>query len=433
MRSASDPRQDGKGRRSKLYMNILLPAVGILLLAVLLVYGNLMLIRKSNEQERSYMAEMAGVLRKELPGLSDAEILQLIKKKEYGYVDPEIYDTGNVMLQRYGYDEDYFDAEGSRLRNRLLIFNLAMGFLFLLFILILYILHRRRVHREVQELQGYFAELNRGSYDLKLTQTEEGDLSLLQSDIFKITQLLRTSAEESREKSEDLSRWLADISHQLKTPIASMRIHLDNLMDDPEMPEELRKEFIRETSIQLEWVSSLVQILLGRMRWLVESAELKKEEMSLKAVAEEARKKLGILSEIAGVEVVWENETKGKIVGPEEIPEAKMIGDPDWQMEAVSNILKNCIEHSRTGEKVYLSLQSTTVFAELTIRDTGEGIPEEDLPHIFERFYRAANARRESVGIGLSLASSIIKNGGGRITVTSEKGEGSTFRIRYFL
>ncbi|MBR6172007.1 MAG: HAMP domain-containing histidine kinase [Eubacterium sp.] len=433
MRSASDPRQDGKGRRSKLYMNILLPAVGILLLAVLLVYGNLMLIRKSNEQERSYMAEMAGVLRKELPGLSDAEIMQLIKKKEYGYADPEIYDKGNVMLQRYGYDEDYFDAEGSRLRNRLLIFNLAMGFLFLLFILILYILHRRRVHREVQELQGYFAELNRGSYDLKLTQTEEGDLSLLQSDIFKITQLLRTSAEESREKSEDLSRWLADISHQLKTPIASMRIHLDNLMDDPEMPEELRKEFIRETSIQLEWVSSLVQILLKLAPIDAGTVELKKEEMSLKAVAEEARKKLGILSEIAGVEVVWENETKGKIVGPEEIPEAKMIGDPDWQMEAVSNILKNCIEHSRTGEKVYLSLQSTTVFAELTIRDTGEGIPEEDLPHIFERFYRAANARRESVGIGLSLASSIIKNGGGRITVTSEKGEGSTFRIRYFL
>ena len=337
------------------------------------------------------------------------------------------------MLQRYGYDEDYFDAEGSRLRNRLLIFNLAMGFLFLLFILILYILHRRRVHREVQELQGYFAELNRGSYDLKLTQTEEGDLSLLQSDIFKITQLLRTSAEESREKSEDLSRWLADISHQLKTPIASMRIHLDNLMDDPEMPEELRKEFIRETSIQLEWVSSLVQILLKLARIDAGTVELKKEEMSLKAVAEEARKKLGILSEIAGVEVVWENETQGKIVGSEEIPEAKMIGDPDWQMEAVSNILKNCIEHSRTGEKVYLSLQSTTVFAELTIRDTGEGIPEEDLPHIFERFYRAANAHRESVGIGLSLASSIIKNGGGRITVTSEKGEGSTFRIRYFL
>ena len=161
--------------------------------------------------------------------------------------------------------------------------------------------------------------------------------------------------------------------------------------------------------------------------------ELKKEEMDLLAVARDAQKKLGILAEIADVQIVWEDEPRGEVIDPESIPAVPMTGDPAWQLEAVSNILKNCIEHSGAGSKVYLSMRNTTVFKELTIRDTGDGIPEEDLPHIFKRFYRAKNARKESVGIGLSLASSIVEAGGGKIMVSSNRGEGTTFTIRYLI
>ena len=401
-----------------------------LILAVILLYGNLYLVSRQQEVERQQITAIVGLVREQLPDLSDAELMSLLK-------DPsdreERLEKGAALMQKYGYDDSFFASMENRLMWQLVLFNAVVIFATGIICVLLYVWHRKRLRREVRQLQQYFDQLNRGSYDLGPGQTSEGDLSMLQSDIFKVTQLLRTAAEHEKEKNEELSRWLADISHQLKTPIASIRINLDNMLDDPEMPVELRKDFMKECSMQLEWISSLVQTLLKLARIDAGTVELKKEEMDLLEVAREAQRKLGILAEIAGVDVVWEDEPRGEVIDPADIPAVPMTGDPAWQLEAVSNILKNCIEHSGSGSRVYLSMRDTTVFKELTIRDTGDGIPEEDLPHIFERFYRAKNARKESVGIGLSLASSIVEAGGGKIMVNSVRGEGTTFTIRYLI
>lgn len=417
-------------RRRKRQINRLMAVLFAIILAVVLLYGNILLVSRQKQQERQMITAMVGMLRKEMPSLSDKELMDLIK-------DPDEIEhrleRGELLLQKYGYDDWFFAKQERENMWQLILFNSSVIFITALTCILMYALHRRRVHREVRRLQRYFDDLNHGSYDLEPGQAVEGDLSMLQSDIFKVTQLLRTSAEREKAKSEDLSRWLADISHQLKTPIASIRINLDNLLDDPDMPPDLQHDFLKECSMQLEWISSLVMTLLKLARIDAGTVELKKEEMDLMAVAREAEQKLGILSEIAQVEVVWESEPRGELIDPADIGEVPMIGDPAWQLEAVSNILKNCIEHSPAGSKVYLSMRNTAVFKELTIRDTGEGINEEDLPHIFERFYRAQNATRESVGIGLSLANSVVEAGGGKIMVTSEKGEGTTFIIRYLM
>lgn len=417
-------------RRRKRQINRLMAVLFAIILAVVLLYGNILLVSQQKQQERQQITAMVGMLREEMPSLSDKELMDLIK-------DPDEIEhrleRGELLLQKYGYDDWFFAKQERENMWQLILFNSSVIFITALTCILMYALHRRRVHREVRRLQRYFDDLNHGSYDLEPGQAVEGDLSMLQSDIFKVTQLLRTSAEREKAKSEDLSRWLADISHQLKTPIASIRINLDNLLDDPDMPPDLQHDFLKECSMQLEWISSLVMTLLKLARIDAGTVELKKEEMDLMAVAREAEQKLGILSEIAQVEVVWESEPRGELIDPADIGEVPMIGDPAWQLEAVSNILKNCIEHSPAGSKVYLSMRNTAVFKELTIRDTGEGISEEDLPHIFERFYRAQNATRESVGIGLSLANSVVEAGGGKIMVTSEKGEGTTFIIRYLM
>ena len=416
-------------RRRKRQINRLMAVLFAIILAVVLLYGNILLVSQQKRQERQMITAMVGMLRKEMPSLSDKELMDLIK-------DPDEIEhrleRGELLLQKYGYDDWFFAKQERENMWQLILFNSSVIFITALTCILMYALHRRRVHREVRRLQRYFDDLNHGSYDLEPGQAVEGDLSMLQSDIFKVTQLLRTSAEREKAKSEDLSRWLADISHQLKTPIASIRINLDNLLDDPDMPPDLQHDFLKECSMQLEWISSLVMTLLKLARIDAGTVELKKEEMDLMAVAREAEQKLGILSEIAQVEVVWESEPRGELIDPADIGEVPMIGDPAWQLEAVSNILKNCIEHSPAGSKVYLSMRNTAVFKELTIRDTGEGISEEDLPHIFERFYRAQNATQESVGIGLSLANSVVEAGGGKIMVTSEKGEGTTFKILSF-
>ncbi|MBO6163066.1 MAG: HAMP domain-containing histidine kinase [Eubacterium sp.] len=419
-----------KNKINRRTRRILLAMGCALIMAGTLLYGNIWLISQQKEMERQQITAMVGLLREQFPELSDAELMKLLK-------DPadrqERLERGADLMQKYGYDDAFFSAREKRLMWQLVLFNSGVIFLTGVICVMLYAQHRLRVRKEVKELQRYFDELNHGSYDLDPGQTTEGDLSMLQSDIFKVTQLLRTAAEHEKEKNEALSRWLADISHQLKTPIASIRINLDNVLDDPDMPVELRKEFMKECSMQLEWISSLVQTLLKLARIDAGTVELKKEEMDILSVAREAQKKLEILAEIQGVEVVWEDEPKGEVIDPETLGPVPMTGDPAWQLEAISNILKNCIEHSGAGSRVYLSMRNTTVFKELTIRDTGDGIPEEDLPHIFERFYRAKNARKESVGIGLSLASSIVENGGGKIMVSSVRGEGTSFVIRYLL
>ena len=406
-----------------------LPAIAFaLLLAAILLYGNTRMIASHNREEEANTAVLVGVIREKLPELSDVEIIQYLQDTG----DREAFrKRGAELLERYGYDADYFSHSGDQLLWRLIIFNLSILGAAGVGCIVYYILHKRRVRREVLEIQNYFRELNQGSYDLKMEQMVESDMSLLQSDIFKVTQLLKTSAEDSKAKSEALSRSLADISHQLKTPIASIRIDLDNLMDDPDMPPDLRKNFLRECSIQLEWISSLVQTLLKLARIDAGTVEMRNEDMDLRAVACESKEKLGILSEISGVDIVWEDEPRGTLIDEKDVPSALMTGDASWQLEAISNIIKNCLEHSTAGSKVYLSLRDTTVFKELTIRDEGEGIPEADLPHIFERFYRAENAKKESVGIGLSLASSIVEAGGGKIMVNSERGKGTSFVIRY--
>jgi len=417
-------------RKHHTWLNRLPVIACAMLLAAVLLYGNVRLISSNREDETERTALLIGLLREKLPEVSDAEIMKYVKQ---GVGDEQLKKTGSELMQRFGYDEYYFSKNQNRMVVRLIIFNVGVVFIAGCGALTLYFLHRRKVHREVEELEAYFTELNRGSYDLQLEHSMEGDLSILQSEIFKVTQLLRTSAEESKAKSEDLSRWLADISHQLKTPIASIRINLDNMLDEPDMPPDLQHVFLKECSMQLEWVSSLVQTLLKLARIDAGTVILKREEMDLLAVAREAEEKLGILSEIAEVKIVWESEPNGDEIDPSELPAVPMMGDAAWQLEAVSNILKNCIEHSTAGSKVFLSIRDTTVFKELVIRDMGEGIPEEDLPHIFERFYRAKNAKRESVGIGLSLAASVIREGGGRISAVSEPGKGSTFTIRYLV
>ena len=178
-----------------------------------------------------------GIIRTNAPHLSDSELIQLVRG---GTVSKGTWEEGKSLLTKYGFDDDYYAQKGNELLRRLIWYNAAIivitgGGFFLV-----YVFHRRRVRRRVEELQEYFEELNKGTYNLDIGYSEENELSMLQSDIFKVTQLLRTAVDESRKKSDEMTRWLADISHQLKTPIASIRINLDNMIDDPDMPPERR-------------------------------------------------------------------------------------------------------------------------------------------------------------------------------------------------
>jgi signal transduction histidine kinase len=180
----------------------------------------------------------------------------------------------------------------------------------------------------------------------------------------------------------------------------------------------------------MEWIQSLVISLLKLARIDAGQVKLKKEDMDLQNLVKDSVDKLAVIMDLKNVSVEIEPVKKVNDKGIP-IPDPIVKGDYNWQLEAVTNIIKNSIEHSPNGGKVYVSIEPTSVYNRIVIRDEGEGISEKDIKHIFDRFYKAENSGPDSVGIGLSLSKSIIEAGGGYITVDSKKGKGTSFSVTY--
>ena len=258
-------------------------------------------------------------------------------------------------------------------------------------------------------------------YDLRLAENQEGEFSLLTNELYKITVALREAADQNRLARQELETALADISHQLRTPLTSLQIMVDNIYDDPEMPAATRQEFLRTISRQTEAMSSLVTTLLNLAKFDSKSIKLHRTKFPIAALLSEVQQNLAVLADIAEVKL----EISGDLT-------TEVSLDLRWQSEALTNIVKNCIEHSPIGSVVEIAVKQNPLFLRLIISDHGEGISPQDLHHIFERFYKSQNAKSSSIGIGLSLAKAIIESDQGQIAVRSVEGQGTTFTVTYY-
>ena len=380
--------------------------------------------------------ELAGMLGERFPELSEEEIIRLLNhrdrnKKEIDAKTDVLFDAyakkGKDLLSAYGYNEAYQSPRA----NKILVQSGLTSFFIVLSALtgltaVFYLRYKRRTE-EIDEIADYVRKLNEKNYDLLPSDNTEEGLSILKNEIYKTTVMLREIAENKTEETKRLSSSLEDISHQLRTPLASINIMIDNILDDPDMPPELRGEFLNDISGQVTWISELVNSLLTLAKFDAGTIVMKQEEIDARELIADAEKRLGILLDVRDVHVVHEDSENGE----EAQAPVLFVGDYKWQLEALSNIIKNCAEHSPAGARLYLSAEQNSIYTKITVRDEGEGISNEDLRHIFERFYKAKNSRPESIGIGLSLAKSIVETGHGFITVDSEEGKGSTFEIKY--
>ena len=236
--------------------------------------------------------------------------------------------------------------------------------------------------------------------------------------MYKTTILLRETAENSEKEKVSLSNSLANISHQIKTPITSMRIMLDNIEDNPNMDSKTRVEFIKEISKQVDWISSLVVSLLKLAKFDAGAIVMKNEEINVRNLIDKAVSNLAIILDVKNIKII------------SNIDEAATINaDYNWQLEAITNIIKNAVEHSSDNSNIYINVENTSVFVKIQIKDEGEGISKKDINHIFERFYKSKNSSENSIGIGLSLAKTIIEKANGYIKVESEDGKGTMFEI----
>lgn len=275
-------------------------------------------------------------------------------------------------------------------------------------------------YREIERLSGYLRKISSGDYSLDVRDNHEGELSILKSDIYKVTLMLSEQGELLKRDKIQLTEAISDISHQLKTPLTSMTVMVD-LLSDAKLPDEKRKEFTHNVSTQLERIDWLVSSLLKLSKIDAGTVVFKQEKIM---VQELIRKVLD--------PVLIPIDIKEQTVSLEGKDTVSFRGDLNWTVEALINILKNCVEHTQQGGEIQISFSENALFTEVIIVDNGKGIPKEDLPYIFNRFYKGKSASEDSIGIGMAMAHSIITNQNGHLVVTSEQGQGTTFQIKFY-
>lgn len=284
--------------------------------------------------------------------------------------------------------------------------------------IVFFYLGRRQVR--IQGICGYMEELIRGNYGLDIQDNGDDELSGLKNEVYKLTVFFREQAGRAAVNRRALADSVADISHQLKTPLTSVTVLVDNLADNEDMDADTRRRFLTEISAQLSGVSWLVATLLKLSRLDAGVVELENEPLQVKDLTEEVCSRLELMAEWRQVELYQEI--------PEEI---EIFGDAQWLTEAILNVVKNAVEHSEIGGRVKLKAEQNDVYTLLTVQNRGEVISQEEQKHLFERFYRGQSAGKDSVGIGLALAREIIKQQNGYITVESGKEQGTIFYIKF--
>lgn len=279
-----------------------------------------------------------------------------------------------------------------------------------------YIVTRRR-YKKIADLNNYLSLVCAGNYMIDIKDNTEGELSILKNNLYKVIVLLRSKNELLEKDKIYLADSLADISHQLKTPLTSLMVMVDLLKDEKNIDKQ--KQFISIIEIQISKIKWLVENLLKLSKLDAGTIKFKKEKIDVLSVITKSLSPFLVQMEMKNISL----ETT--------INDFSFTGDLNWTSEAVENIIKNCIEHTDDNGKLNIETGVTNIYSYIKITDNGCGIKKKDLPHIFERFYQGENSSKESVGIGLALAKTIVENQGGSIEVTSEENVGTEFIIKF--
>lgn len=283
---------------------------------------------------------------------------------------------------------------------------------------VLLISDRRKRLREITLLSDYIRRLAEGHLDLDIRDNAEGEISILKNELYKLTSRLSEQAASLQADKEGLSNAIADISHQLKTPLTTAMM-MAELLENKNLPPEKRQEFmenLRSALLRMEW---LVITLLKMAKLDSGSVEFKSEAVSSVKLLDSALEPLQIMMELRGQSVV-----KGNITP------LTLNCDFEWTREALTNILKNASEHSPDGGKIYILQGENTLYDWISVTDSGSGIKKQDLPRIFERFYGAN--KKGGIGIGLAMSRSIMRGQGGDLEVVSPEGQGATFTLKFY-
>lgn len=364
---------------------------------------------------------------KEYSLLANIKINNLIYiLKEKGITDDEIFNILNSdiedVVHKYGIDvnNDSILINYNSIKNHYLKTNIILLIIYTLIILIIYLYYHNKDRKKINEITNYIKEINRKNYSLDILDNNEDELSLLKNELYKITIMLKEQTENLKKDKINLKASISDISHQLKTPLTSISILLDDIIENPNMDKKTRDEFLYSIRKEVNNIQVLVQNLLKLSKFDANVIEFKKEKINVLNLLNKSLDKLEIIRELKNI-LININCSKKIYIN----------GDFSWEAEAISNILKNSIEYSNNNSNIDINVEDNPFYVKIIIKDHGIGMNELDLKNIFKRFYKGENSISSSVGIGLNLSKKIIEKDNGFIIASSVKGVGTTFEIKY--
>ena len=294
----------------------------------------------------------------------------------------------------------------------------VLFFVFTALLITIYSWEIKKRRDKLQQLNTYLSLICAGKYDLDIADNEEGKISILKNNLYKVIVLLRSQNAMLEKDKVYLADALANISHQLKTPLTSMMVMTELL--EREQDEAKRKQFVETIDKQLEKMKWLITYLLKLSKLDAGTIVFHTDEIALEEVLEASIEPYLLTMDLRNIHV-----EKGKLEGT-------IRGDFNWTCKAVGNIVKNCMEHMEDGGHLYVETKDYSLYQSLILRDDGCGIEKDELPHIFKRFYNGKREKKDSVGIGLALSKAIVEKEEGKILVKSEVGKGTEFEIRFY-
>lgn len=294
------------------------------------------------------------------------------------------------------------------------LFTLVLCVLFIA----LYLLMANRRHKRISELSESIDKVLHGDNTISFDNCSEGELSILQSELYKMTVCLREQQQLLIADKMYLANSIADISHQIRTPLTSINI-LVSFLSESNITDERRLSLTTELYDLLTRIDWLIVTLLKISKLDAETIQFKKERISLDELVRKSIAPVLIPMELRGQELCI--NTNGDF-----------CGDIAWTIEAIGNIVKNCMEHTPESGRISVDALETPLYVQIIISDNGDGIDKDDLPHIFDRFYKGKNSNERSFGIGLALSRMIVTGQNGTIKAENKSPNGAVFTIRFY-
>ncbi|TCZ78749.1 HAMP domain-containing histidine kinase [Paenibacillus albiflavus] len=373
----------------------------------------------SDELKQNYVelsGSLVGTVLHQHPEL-EKEIVPLLTQGS----NEQYMDEGLNILNAYGYNRQISPLLIPQLQEvypRYILYSACCLLLLIGSLLGINYRYNQVLFGKIRRVTQYADQVIEGNLNLQMTETKEGDFSKLSHSLNRMRLIIQRHIHDLTKEKQFLVRLMSDISHQLKTPLASLMMYTEILAERP-LTKEQQRMFLQNSEEQLERMNWLIQSLLKLAKLDVGAIQFQRTKGRLDQTVQASTELLHGMAEKHKVDVQVITKT-----------ESIMLHDREWLIEALLNLIKNAIEHTPEGGHVFVELERGSAVYKIHIRDEGGGIERADLPHIFERFYRGKNSKKTgSVGIGLSLSKSIVEGHYGYIDVQSERGKGTTFTI----